>query len=75
MEIDDTFRQLSYLSQYYKHRRDQRYRADNPRVYTHRIEGLSCFEMSSMDNSRRPIIQKSMYVVVMFIRRLHDSIP
>ena len=69
-EIDDTFHQLSCLSQYCKPRRHQRYRAGNPRMYTHRIEGLFCFVMSSMDNSRRPIIQKSMYVVIMFIRRI-----
>jgi len=70
VEIDDAFRQLSCLSQYSNPLRHQHYRAGNPRMYTHRIEGLFCFVMSSMDNSRRPIIQKSMYVVIMFIHRI-----
>ena len=66
IEIDDTFVQLSCLSQYCKPRRHQHYRVGNPRMYTHRIEGLFCFVTSSMDSSRRPIIQKSMYVFIMF---------
>lgn len=70
VEIDDTFRQLSCLSQYCKPRRHQRHRVGNPRMYTHRIEGLFCFVTSSMASSRRPIFQKSMYVVIMFIRHI-----
>ena len=68
--IDDTFVQLSCLSQYCKPRRHQRCRDGNLRMYTHRIEELFCFVTSSMDSSRRPIIQKSMYVVIMFIRHI-----
>lgn len=69
-KIDDAVRQLSCPSQYCRHRRHLHYRAGKARMCTHRIEAQFCFVMSLMVNSQRPIIQKSMYVVIVFIRRV-----
>ena len=65
-EIDNAVRQLLCPSPYCRLHPRLRYRAGNPRLYIHPIEALFYFEMSLMDNSQRPIIQKSMYVVIIF---------